>query len=296
MKIASGIIQKEYFKMNNNSFDVMEDLRWNSPVVRYWWYRKQYQVISLINRHINFFENKTNQTSDPPLFVDIGCGKGTDLFLYRSFLQKRCPGWRFVGVEADPQSIASFIGNKKYFNAENVDIIPSNLAKPLPFKSNEVEVIYCSEVIEHIPEPEILLTEIKRVLKPNGYLLLTTPNEPNVFQRSYYSPTRRERIKAEVQRKDNSNKVTVNFNGEEATLHGHISVRKIKEWEGTLNDIGFKTIDYERGSALYGHNRIFDNTGILAVFFVFETLLDVFPRRLGRHLSSQLIGLYNLKN
>ncbi|MFM2061303.1 MAG: hypothetical protein RLZZ507_973 [Cyanobacteriota bacterium] len=283
--------------MSKNLFDFMEPQRWNSPVVRYWWYRKEYQVINLINRHLNLFLNQINISSTSPLFVDIGCGKGTDLFLYHHYFEKNIPGWHFVGVEGDPSSIDSFIGNQKYFGANNVDIIPGNLAKPLPFKTNEVDLLYCSEVIEHLENPEFILDEIKRVLKPNGYLILTTPNEPNIFQRSYWLPKHREKIKTAIQQNiDSSSPFTVNVNGEEVTLHGHISVRTIKEWETTLHKMGFKTIDYGRGSALYGHNPIFDNSWILAAFFLLEALLDTFPRRLSRNLSSQLIGLYSLED
>jgi len=47
---------------------------------------------------------------------------------------------------------------------------------PLPFRDNEFEAILCFETIEHMPEPKNFIKELARVLKPNGELLLTTPN------------------------------------------------------------------------------------------------------------------------
>lgn len=55
--------------------------------------------------------------------------------------------------------------NAKFFNSY-----------PLPFVDNEFETIFSFESIEHLPEPKIFLKELYRVLQPNGYLVLTTPN------------------------------------------------------------------------------------------------------------------------
>jgi SAM-dependent methyltransferase len=47
---------------------------------------------------------------------------------------------------------------------------------PLPFKNNEFETILSFESIEHLPNPEIFIQELYRILKTDGYLVLTTPN------------------------------------------------------------------------------------------------------------------------
>lgn len=47
----------------------------------------------------------------------------------------------------------------------------------LPFKNDFFDVIVCSEVIEHVPNPKKAIQELQRVLKPNGILVLTTPNK-----------------------------------------------------------------------------------------------------------------------
>lgn len=46
----------------------------------------------------------------------------------------------------------------------------------LPFKSECLDTIFCGEVIEHILDVERFLAEMHRVLKPQGKLILTTPN------------------------------------------------------------------------------------------------------------------------
>lgn len=48
-------------------------------------------------------------------------------------------------------------------------------AQELPLESNTFDCVICSEVIEHIGQPHLALTEIFRVLKPGGLLLLSSP-------------------------------------------------------------------------------------------------------------------------
>lgn len=48
-------------------------------------------------------------------------------------------------------------------------------ATALPFADASFDTVLCTEVIEHVPNPAQAFAEISRVLKPGGYLLLTTP-------------------------------------------------------------------------------------------------------------------------
>jgi len=49
-------------------------------------------------------------------------------------------------------------------------------ASNIPLRENAMDCIICSEVLEHLPEPSFAINEMHRILKPNGVLLLTTPN------------------------------------------------------------------------------------------------------------------------
>ncbi|HMR04160.1 MAG TPA: class I SAM-dependent methyltransferase [Polyangiaceae bacterium] len=48
--------------------------------------------------------------------------------------------------------------------------------KPLPFEDARFDLIWSSEVIEHLEDPAAALSELRRVTKPGGELILTTPN------------------------------------------------------------------------------------------------------------------------
>lgn len=51
------------------------------------------------------------------------------------------------------------------------------------YKDNSIELIFCSDVLEHVERPAELLRETQRVLKPKGFALFSIPNSWNVFER-----------------------------------------------------------------------------------------------------------------
>jgi SAM-dependent methyltransferase len=55
---------------------------------------------------------------------------------------------------------------------DGVDIVAD--AHDLPISDNEFDVILCTEVLEHLHTPEKAISEMLRVLKPGGKLILTT--------------------------------------------------------------------------------------------------------------------------
>jgi len=59
------------------------------------------------------------------------------------------------------------------FDYGRLDIISDITHIPLPDKS--LDAIMCIEVLEHLPEPSEAIREFSRLLKPNGYLILTAP-------------------------------------------------------------------------------------------------------------------------
>jgi len=73
------------------------------------------------------------------------------------------------------------------FNVFNLDIgvineneknkkFDLNSQDQLPYKENYFDFVLCSEVIEHIENPWKLLRDITKILKKNGFIIITTPN------------------------------------------------------------------------------------------------------------------------
>lgn len=71
------------------------------------------------------------------------------------------------------QMMANGKGERISFPYENVNIE----VEPLPYPDNHFDVVLLCEVLEHFTNDTFkVLLNIKRVLKPDGYLVLTTPN------------------------------------------------------------------------------------------------------------------------
>lgn len=56
-----------------------------------------------------------------------------------------------------------------------IKFLQHDVARPLPFAQDTFDVIWCSEVLEHLFDPGFALREMQRVLAPGGRLLVTVP-------------------------------------------------------------------------------------------------------------------------
>jgi 2-polyprenyl-3-methyl-5-hydroxy-6-metoxy-1,4-benzoquinol methylase len=63
-----------------------------------------------------------------------------------------------------------------YSQSHNWKSIKADLNHILPIESNSVDIIHAGDVIEHLNDTDTFVKEIKRILKPDGYALISTPN------------------------------------------------------------------------------------------------------------------------
>ena len=55
-----------------------------------------------------------------------------------------------------------------------VDVVARG--EQIPLATDLFDVVFCTQVLEYVPQPQLVITEIYRVLKPNGILLLSVPS------------------------------------------------------------------------------------------------------------------------
>lgn len=70
------------------------------------------------------------------------------------------------------------------WNTKNIDIV-SDITR-IPVENSSYDAILCTEVLEHIPYPEMAVQEFRRILKPEGKLLITAPFASIVHFAPYY--------------------------------------------------------------------------------------------------------------
>jgi GT2 family glycosyltransferase/SAM-dependent methyltransferase/glycosyltransferase involved in cell wall biosynthesis len=113
--------------------------------------------------------------------LDTGCGVG-----YGSrYIAEEASS--VVGIDNDPAAIAYARTNFSSLNTQYLVADSHNI----PFETGSFDVVTSFELIEHLPRATDYLAEVRRVLKPDGVLIVSTPNhtvysehrggEPNPF-------------------------------------------------------------------------------------------------------------------
>jgi SAM-dependent methyltransferase len=97
--------------------------------------------------------------------LDLGCGAG------RFVAALRDAGADPVGVELADAALA-----RARRNVPGADLRLVTTDGSLPLGHGEVDLVWCSEVLEHVPDTLAFLTEIRRVLRRGGRLLVTVPD------------------------------------------------------------------------------------------------------------------------
>lgn len=88
--------------------------------------------------------------------LDLGCGDG--------FWSEKFKKLNFQVISVDKDVFG-------YSNTQKV-----NLENLLPFPDNSFDIVWSAEVIEHIDNAKQIISEIHRVLKPDGTIVATVPN------------------------------------------------------------------------------------------------------------------------
>ncbi len=109
-----------------------------------------------------------NSESEKGIILDIGAGVGDFLVTAKK------DGWSIIGTE--PSEKAKAIALKKGV------VFVSDLAE---IKDHSLDVITMWHVLEHVPDLEHQMAELKRMIKPNGTIIIAVPNF-NSFDANYY--------------------------------------------------------------------------------------------------------------
>lgn len=99
--------------------------------------------------------------------LDAGAGRGAYRDLLHDYVDE------YIGLDVTASKATTAVGD----------------AQKLPFASESFDTVFCSQVLEHVPEPWSAIADMHRVLNPGGYLILTVPhiswlhNEPHDYYR-----------------------------------------------------------------------------------------------------------------
>ena len=110
-----------------------------------------------------------NSKTDGTRVLDIGCG-------YGFFLQKMDQlGWQVEGIEVSKPG-------RDYARQELGLCIHAKPLEAMAFPCDHFDAVTLFYVIEHVPDPALVLKEVYRILKPGGMLLLRWPHSTPVVK------------------------------------------------------------------------------------------------------------------
>ncbi len=110
---------------------------------------------------------RVGQLRPPPRrLLDLGCGDG---YLLSRLSPLAAEAW---GIE--PESAGARLARRQLDAYPNCVVLEGS-GYQLPFPDRLFDLVTCTDVIEHLSHPEAALREIRRVLRPQGRLVLTTP-------------------------------------------------------------------------------------------------------------------------
>ena len=122
-------------------------------------------LIYLRRRQVIFFAKPTFSG----FVLDAGCGDGR----YAPEITNR-GAKHYIGIDLDPKSLKK----AKTFNSSNKTNFIRCTLENFPFKQDSFNIVFCSEVIEHLTDPTKVFPEMSRTIKQKGTLLISVPSQP----------------------------------------------------------------------------------------------------------------------
>lgn len=109
----------------------------------------------------SFIEPTENST-----ILDLGCDDGV---ITQQRFQQKITNPQIVGIDIE-------INKLQKAKKLGLTVLKADSEYQLPFKNNSFDIISANQLIEHLIKTDSFIKEIYRVLKPNGYLLISTEN------------------------------------------------------------------------------------------------------------------------
>jgi len=217
--------------------------------------------------------------SEHPLILDIGVYPGTLMCLMSDLLPRYNlnPVFCGIGLSIKPGFI-ELMEKRCRTKIESVNIDPDNpdlKGKPyptrIPFEDNSVDIVFATEIIEHLTNPRYMLSEAYRVLKSSGVIVITTPNVTRIGSV----------FKLLIGRSINDRIMPVGYSNPDDEWRPHFREYSMGELINLLGEEGFKVVD----STIYRDHMEFAYKTIKQKFIdAAKTLFEFIPHLRGNTL------------
>ena len=239
-----------------------EELYYGSYTAYYFWRKKGLRVVEAFCK---FLESR--KKADIRV-LDIGFGDGQDLFHMAD--EAKNQHVNFFGIDINPEHVEFVRRRADYEGYSNIEVYQGEaqglLGKFLPAT---FDFIICSEVLEHLPQPDKAVLDFSRLLVPGGCAVVTTPNAGNTMSIL---------VNLLKVNKKHGNGVESNPREDEVSRlgYGHISLKNYREWIGVFRQGGLRILKTYRGPLVYSLAWIDRKPILLGLLIMLDGLLDRF--------------------
>ncbi|HWT79793.1 MAG TPA: class I SAM-dependent methyltransferase, partial [Candidatus Methylomirabilis sp.] len=218
-------------------------------------YTKSYEFYRRIS-NIEALFRRAVHGRDGCRVLDVGCGDGYHVCLFNADpeTQERLT---FTAIDMSRIDLGLASALESSLGYENINLVCCS-AEHLAFPALYFDVVLCSDVIEHLPRPELCLAEMLRVLKPGGTTILTTPNEDSL-------------VKALAHRL--RSKRSASFDERQV----HISSKGLRQWQRLATETGFRVTAIRRGALIFGGPKVNRYPILFALVLLLDRILDILP-------------------
>ena len=117
-------------------------------------------------RQARMLAGMLRDVTGPAVIIDLGCGDGSAL----AIAAEHNPAHRFAGIDWSGDAL-------RQAQAAGLTVIRASVSgASLPIADGAADVVIMSELIEHLVDPDGAVAEARRILRPGGSLMLSTPN------------------------------------------------------------------------------------------------------------------------
>lgn len=216
--------------------------------------------------------------------LDLGCFEGDLIFKLSNLLSKKHELY-FTGVDLSPKGIDFANKRSEFFNQNNCffEVMDANNLK---FNNEHFDIVICSDIIEHIENPQIIINEIHRTLKKGGLAIITTPNggfrlqkmpvkmihflTANLFEKT------RDREYQELTK--TLSPASLQGQREKDIGLGHVSVKSCREWTNLFKQAQFNIHKITgTGGMVFGDPTIDAHRILFGFMVICDTVLEKFP-------------------
>lgn len=109
------------------------------------------------------------------VILDIGSSDGT----FTKIILDKSRADKVIGIDILKNCVS--FARRRFSENKKLSFRVAD-AHRLPFKSKSFDAVFCLETLEHVEEPDKVVSEMSRVLKNNGYVVVLVPSENFLFK------------------------------------------------------------------------------------------------------------------